>query len=132
MKQCSMFFGISFFHSASICFNFETISGDLAFSQCEFKSTPDDLFSQAERSIGNENFSGRFQQPVEELVQPFPRLKNLKLRSQCSKTYFRQSLYDIHIFPSILFKYSECKYPLLQFLWRPIQVIFLFDEYKDA
>ena len=98
MKQCSMFFGISFFHSASICFNFETISGDLAFSQCEFKSTPDDLYSQAERSIGNENFSGRFQQPVEELVQPFPRLKNLKLRSQCSKTYFRQSLYDITYF----------------------------------
>ena len=86
------------FHIASICFNFETISGDLAFSQCEFKSTPDDLYSQAERSNGNENFSGRFQQPVEELVQPFPRLKNLKLRSQCSKTYFRQSLYDITYF----------------------------------
>ena len=93
-----MFFGITFIHSASICFNFETISGDLAFSQCEFKSTPDDLYSQAERSNGNENFSGRFQQPVEELVQPFPRLKNLKLRSQCSKTYFRQSLFDLTLY----------------------------------
>merc|ERR1719474_837285 len=62
---------------------------ELAFSQCEFKTTPDDLYSEAGRLNENGNISVRFQQPVEELVQPFARLKNLKLRSKCSKTYFR-------------------------------------------
>ena len=62
----------------------------LGFSQCGFKRTVDEIYSEGdEYEMFRRQQEVRQEQPVEELIQHFTKLENLKLASQCHGDYAR-------------------------------------------
>ena len=62
----------------------------LGFNQCGFKRTVDEIYSEGdEYEIFRRQQEVRQEQPVEELIQQFTKLENLKLASQCHGDYAR-------------------------------------------
>ena len=71
----------------------------LGFSQCGFKRTVDEIYSEGdEYEIFRRQQEARQEQPVEELVQHFTKLESLKLASQCHGDYARYKVWYLLCF----------------------------------